>query len=481
MDSQKIITRFAPSPTGFMHVGGVRTALFSYLFSKKNNGTFILRIEDTDKAREVAGSMEHIIESLKWLGINHDQGPDIGGPNAPYLQSERLESYKKYAQKLVDTGYAYVDPYTEEEIEKLRQDAEDKKQPFLYREHRKDDNNIVWTGLNQTLRFKVKVIKRYEWNDVVFGKLSAGVEALDDFVLIKSDGYPTYNFAHVIDDIEMKITHVMRGQEFVSSTPKFLALYEALEFDAPIFVSLPHIIGDNGGKKLGKRDGSKNILDYRNDGYLAQAMFNFLAFLGWNPGTDQEIMSHDEIVQAFDITKLQKGGAQFNDIKLNWFNREHIKRLSLDEQTKLILEFLPERIKNYERCTDEYIKKLTPIIVDHISVFGEVTMLGEMGEWDYFFIKPIYDEKMLVSPKTKLGSNAQDRVFDYIKNILSILKNIPENEWDLDNIKMKVMDYADKNGKGDVLWAFRVFLTGKEKSPDPFTVVNILGKDFLGL
>ncbi|MCE9549312.1 glutamate--tRNA ligase, partial [Candidatus Nomurabacteria bacterium] len=213
--SQNVVTRFAPSPTGFMHVGGIRTALYAYLWAKKNKGTFILRIEDTDKKREVEGSMEHIIESLKWLGINWDEGPDIGGPNAPYLQSSRLETYKKYAQILIEKGFAYPDPYSKEQLDEFRKEAEENKKAFLYRDHRPEVFG-VWDG-TKALRFKIPEIKSYSWHDAVRGDLSAGPEALDDFILIKSDGYPTYNFAHIVDDLEMKASHVMRADEFLSS------------------------------------------------------------------------------------------------------------------------------------------------------------------------------------------------------------------------------------------------------------------------
>ena len=281
---KKVVTRFAPSPTGFMHVGGVRTALYAFLWAQKNKGTFILRIEDTDKEREVGGSINHIIESLNWLKINWNEGPNIGGPYSPYLQSERLDLYKKYAQILIDKGLAYPDPYTEEEVEIFRDKAELEKKPFLYREHRPASLSLggpekfgVWDG-TRPLRFKVSEIKSYKWNDLVYGDLSAGPEALDDFILIKSDGFPTYNFAHIVDDIEMNVTHVMRGQEFISSTPKFLSIYEALGIKPPLFVTLPPIMAPDGKKKLGKRDGAKDVLEYRNEGYLPEAIINFWLF-----------------------------------------------------------------------------------------------------------------------------------------------------------------------------------------------------------
>jgi glutamyl-tRNA synthetase len=255
MDTQKkkVVTRFAPSPTGYMHIGGVRTALYAWAYARKNNGTFILRIEDTDKAREVEGSIDHIIETLKWLGITWDEGPDVGGAHSPYLQSQRLDSYKKYAKILIDKGLAYADPYTQEELDAFRKKADEEKKPFLYRDHR-PENPPVWDG-TMPLRLRIVDVKSTEWYDEVRGKLTAGEEALDDFILIKSDGYPTYNFAHIIDDLEMGVTHIMRSDEFISSTPKFLALYDALGIEHPHFATLPPIMAPEGNKKLGKRDG----------------------------------------------------------------------------------------------------------------------------------------------------------------------------------------------------------------------------------
>ena len=284
--NKQIVTRFAPSPTGFLHIGGVRTAIYAWLWARKNNGKFVLRIEDTDKEREVSGSIEHIIKSLKWVGLDWDYGPDTKNESLSFIQSERLEIYQKYAKILVEKGLAYADPYTEEELEAFRQKAEEEKRPFLYRDHR-PENPPVWDG-TKPLRLKIKEIKNSEWDDVTRGKLKAGAEALDDFILIKSDGYPTYNFAHIIDDYEMGVTHIMRADEFIASTPKFLALYEALGIERPEFVTLPPILGKDGKKKLGKRDGAKDFLEYSKDGYLPEAMLNFLAFIGWNPGDERE-------------------------------------------------------------------------------------------------------------------------------------------------------------------------------------------------
>ena len=464
--NKKTVTRFAPSPTGFMHVGGVRTALFAWLFARKNNGTFILRIEDTDKEREVPGSIEHIIKSLKWLGINWDEGPDIGGPNAPYIQSQRLDTYKKYAQELYDKGLAYSDPYTKEELEVFRKKSESEKRAFLYRDYR-PENPPKWDG-TQPLRLKIKEAKRLVWNDLVRGELSAGPEALDDFILMKSDGYPTYNFAHIIDDLYMGVTHIFRADEFISSTPKFLALYESLGIDRPEFATLPPILGESGNKKLGKRDGAKDVLDYKEEGYLPEAIVNFLAFIGWNPGDEREIMSIEEIINAFDIRKIQSAGGKFNEDKLVWTNKEYIKRLPADRLKKEI----GDKLKIKYTYTDELLNKVINIIIERINTFGELQKYVTEGEFDYFFLAPEPKREMLIWKK--------DTDFEMPKNNLKIIsemiEKIPETDFTEEKLKEILMPKAEELGKGSVLWPLRVSLSGKEKSPDPFTLLFIHGK-----
>ena len=462
MSEQKVVTRFAPSPTGFMHVGGVRTALYAWLWARKNNGVFILRIEDTDKEREVAGSVEHIKESLKWLGLTWDQGPDINGPKAPYVQSERLEIYKKYASILIDKGCAYPDPYTSEEVEKFRKEAELNKKAFLYREHR-PENFGVWDG-QRPLRFKVPEIKSFKWNDLVQGNLSAGPEALDDFILIKSDGYPTYNFAHIVDDIEMGVTHVVRGQEFISSTPKFLSVYEALGIKPPFFVTTPPILGADGNKKLSKRDGAKDILDYRKEGYLPETMINYLAFLGFNPGGEREVYNPKELIKIFDLSKIQHSGAQWSDDKLNWLNKEHMKLLSPKEIEKNVLEYLPDNMHNL---------KLIPVIFERISKWGDVKDMIEKGELDFFFKTPIIDKVKLIYKNI-----APEKIAENLKLAIKALENINESDFLTENIKNALMSVANSlESRGEVLHPVRYALSGKEKSPDPFIIASILGKN----
>lgn len=460
--SQKIVTRFAPSPTGYMHVGGIRTALYAWAWARKNNGTFILRIEDTDKAREVKGSIPHIIESLKWLGITWDEGIDIGGPHAPYLQSERLDSYKKYANFLIEKGFAYPDPFSEEEIASFRKKAEDEKRAFLYRDYRPEVFGI-WDG-TQPLRFKVPVIKNFTWNDAVRGELSAGSEALDDFILIKSDGYPTYNFAHIIDDLEMEVTHVMRADEFIASTPKFLALYEALGITAPVFVTLPPILAPEGNKKLGKRDGAKDILEYRSEGYLPDAMINFLAFLGWNPGGEKEIMTREEIISHFEITRIHKAGAMFNEEKLLWMNKEHMRLQTKEEQLDIVKPY-------FEKYEETLLKRLLPTIIDRISLYSELHTLVST-EFKFFNEQPILDKESI--EKVVWKDREKSEACAHLDALAIILESADFSS--PVTLKEAIMPYAEEHGKGNVLWPLRMTLSGQEKSVDPFTICYVLGK-----
>jgi glutamyl-tRNA synthetase len=461
-------TRFAPSPTGFVHVGGIRTALFAWLFARKHGGQFILRIEDTDQEREVEGSVGHIIESLKWLGIAYDEGPDIGGPHDPYYQSARLELYKKYAEQLIAAGFAYPDPYTEEEVETFRSKAEGEKRPFLYREHRPEtfdewDLPTAKTGGTRPLRFRVPEVKRYTWNDLVRGELSAGEEALDDFILIKSDGFPTYNFAHIIDDIEMGITHVVRGEEFISSTPKFLSLYEALDTAPPSYATMPVILGPDGKKKLSKRDGAKDVLDYRAEGYLPQAMRNFLALIGWNPGTEQEIFTDDELIAAFDFDRVQKGGGAFDEQKLLHINREWMRRLSDEEYI---------REGTLEASDAARLRVAIPLLKERASTFSEARRMLE-GELACLFTEPKLDSALLIQKGTDVGTK------NHLEKLLSLIRALPGGS-DIEAIKTVLMAYADtiskeEGGRGAVLWPLRYALSGQERSPDPFTLIQVIG------
>jgi glutamyl-tRNA synthetase len=466
---EKIVTRFAPSPTGFIHIGNIRTALFAYLFARKHKGTFILRIEDTDKVREVEGSIEHIKNSLRWLGIDWDYGPDKPGPFGSCIQSERLESYQIYAKKLIEKGLAYPDPYTKEEVDAFRKDAELKKQPFLFRNHRPETFE-AWDG-TKPLRLKAPFIKRYQWEDAVRGPLEAGEEAIDDIVLIKADGYPTYNFAHIIDDLHMGVTHIMRGEEFISSTPKFLSIYDALEIPYPVLVTLPPIQNEEKTKKLGKRDGAKDILLYREEGYLAETMLNFLALIGWNPGTEQEIFSKDELVAAFEIEKIQKSGGAFNEEKLLWMNREYIQKMDDAAFFEYAKTALPASLRESSGFNDETLTRLLPVIKERIHTQKEITEAAQGGEYDFAFVRPDVPAELIKWKNDAAVSDAAPR----LKHALELLRDA---DWTSpETIKNALWGYAEEVGRGELLWPLRVSLTGKERSPDPFIVAHILGRE----
>lgn len=462
IQNKKIVTRFAPSPTGFVHIGGIRTALFAYLLARKHGGIFILRIEDTDRARVVDGSLEHIQESLKWLGLDWDYGPDKPGPFGSTIQSERRDTYLPWAKKLIEKGLAYPDPFTKEEVDEFRKKAEQEKRAFLYRDHRP---KVFGTWDEKTaLRYKVPEIKRYEWYDEARGKLSAGPEALDDIVIMKADGYPVYALAHIVDDYNMGVTHILRSDEWISSVPRFLSLYESLEIPPPLQATLPPILRDDRTKKLGKRDGAKDVLDYKKEGYLPIAILNYIALIGWNPGGEQEIFTLDELIKVFSIDRIQKAGGAFDEEKLKWFNREHMKRLSSDEIKKNILENLPQNMKN---------KKLIPIIFERISKWSDVKNMVEAGELDLFFKAPEYDKAKLIY-KNSTTENTRKCLEISIK----VLNELDEKDFNFENIKNALMLEADKMPtRGELLHPVRYALSGMDKSPDPFIIASILGKN----
>lgn len=381
-------TRFAPSPTGYIHVGNIRTALFAWLLARQKGGQFILRLEDTDQKREVEGSDIHILKTLRALDITYDEGPNVGGPFAPYRQSLRLESYKAWAQKLIDADRAYADPYSAEELQALRDQAKAENRAFLYRHHR-PENPPVWDG-TMPLRFKSDP-KAYTWHDEVMGELSTGPEVIDDIILIKSDGFPTYNFAHIIDDAEMEITHIIRGQEFIASQPNYLNLYEALGLTPPLFATMPHILAPTGGKKLGKRDGAKDVLDYLHDGIVKEALINFIASLGWNDGTEQEIFSVDELIEKFSLDRVQKSGARFDEQRLVWLNGQWIRRLNLDDLYERVQDFWPESAAT---ANEDAKKQVLALVQDRLKTLADLPILT-----NYFFEEPTIDWQLVEANK----------------------------------------------------------------------------------
>ena len=323
--------RFAPSPTGYLHVGGLRTALYNYLFAKRNNGTFVLRIEDTDRNRYVEGAVENLIKALNWAGLNYDEGPEVGGNFGPYLQSERLDIYKKYADELIEKGKAYYCFCTPERLKSLKEEQEKQKLPQAkYDKHclhlsKEEIANNLAAGIAKVVRLNVEQNHTIKFDDIIREHVEFESNNVDDQVLIKSDGYPTYHLANVVDDHLMKITHVIRGEEWLSSTPKHVLLYDAFGWERPIFAHLPLLLNPD-RSKLSKRQGDVAVEDYRDKGYLKDALINFVALLGWNAGDDKEFYYMDELIYSFSLERVNKAGAVFDLQKLNWLNAEHLQQ-----------------------------------------------------------------------------------------------------------------------------------------------------------
>ncbi|MGK2896079.1 MAG: glutamate--tRNA ligase [Candidatus Saccharimonadales bacterium] len=459
-----IRTRFAPSPTGFLHVGNVRSALFPYLVAKQAGGTFVLRIEDTDQAREVEGAIDYMHETLQWLGIEWDEGPDKPGEYRPYIQSQRRDIYLKWAQRLINSGRAYADIRTPDELNALREDAKSKKQPFLARDYR-PENPPTWE-LGMPLRF-LSEPKVYTWQDAVMGELSAGQDAVDDFVMLKSDGLPTYNFAHVVDDTEMAITHVIRGLEYISSQPKYLNLYEALELTPPILAHVPHIMNEQGNKKLSKRDGAKSILNYRDEGYLPEAMLNFLASMGWNDGTEQEIFTHEELIEKFSLERVQRSGARFDEKRLLWLNGQFIRELSLDDLYVRVSNYWPEGATNAD---ESYKKQVLALAQDRLKTLADLPQLTR-----YFFEEPTIN-------MTLITDNRQLKKLENSEIVL-LLKVAREaltaSDWTSEAIQGTLNQLLETTGqKPGILFSLvRIATTWVPFSPQLNDTLALLGKD----
>lgn len=425
-NKQRIITRFAPSPTGFLHMGTYRTALFNFLFSKQNNGELILRIEDTDRERSKKEYEDNILESLAWLGLSY---------TSMYRQSERVDKHKAYLETLIKNGSAYIS----KEIPKEG-------------------------GRAEVIRFK-NPNKKVSFTDLIRGEIEMDTTDLGDFVIAKSLDEPIFHLAVVADDFDMGVTHIIRGDDHISNTPRQILIQEALHAPRPIYAHLPLILAPD-RTKLSKRKGAKAVTEYREEGFLPEALVNFMALLGFNPGGEQEIFSLPELITLFDISKVQKGGAIFNEVKLRFMNKEHIKKLPLDVLVQNISEVFPA----FGKLDAEKQKKLAGVIIERSETFGEVGRAGESGEWNYLFETPTYD-KVKLTGKNSTSEETQKHLA-FIQKTLEGL-----TDFTAPTIKNALWDYATEKGRGNVLWPFRFCLSGKEKSPDPFTLADILGKE----
>lgn len=427
--TQKVVTRFAPSPTGNLHSGSYRTAIFSYLYARKHNGTFVLRIEDTDKERSRKEYEENILDSLKWLGIAHD---------VFVRQSENVERHKQVLQDMIAAGTAYISP-----------------------EAAKDGSGVI----KEIVRFK-NPNTDVTFHDEIKGDITMNTSDLGDFVLAKNINEPLFHFAVVVDDFDAGITHVIRGEDHVSNTPRQILIQQAIGAPTPVYAHLPLVLGVD-KQKLSKRKGALAMTEYRDLGYLPEALLNMVAMVGWNPGTEQELFTKEELVTAFDLKQVQKSPAVFNPVKLEWFNREYIKKMSKEQQLEMVRAFLPEKFS----ANGEMLEKILPVITERISHFGEVRLMADAGEFDYYFDAPQVD-------MVKVGwkGDAPELVKTHLAKIIEQIQAVDVSNWNPEMIKASVWEYAESVGRGSVLWPFRYSLSNKDKSPDPFTLAAILGK-----
>ena len=467
----QVRTRFAPSPTGFMHLGGVRTALYAYLFARKNGGSFILRIEDTDQERYVEGATEVIYDTLRACGLNWDEGPDIGGPCGPYIQSERKSTYLPYAEQLVRSGHAYYCFCSKEELEERKAKVEAEGGTWKYDKHclhlsAEEIEAKKAAGIPWTIRMNAPTEGETSYHDVVFGDMTfQNAESMDDMVLIKQDGMPTYNFANVIDDHLMGITHVMRGMEYLSSTPRYNYLYTALGWEIPTYIHLPTVMRD-ATHKLSKRSGDAYYSDYMEKGYLTEALINYLALVGWNPGTDQEFFTLPELVEAFDVTRINKSPGIFDVDKLTWFNAEYIRRMDKDAYLKMVTPWFDRVLAgkgiDYPR--------LAELMQERTEIFSQVPeMVAFLAEL------PDYDIELYTHKKMKTDAAVSKASLEMVRPVLEGIENWTEQE-----IHDRVIDAIAAAGlkNGAVLWPLRIAISGQASTPGgAFEIAWLLGKE----
>ncbi len=470
--SQTVRTRFAPSPTGYMHIGNLRTALYAFLVARNKHGQFLLRIEDTDQARFVEDSVKVIYESLKITGLNWDEGPDKGGPVGPYVQSERKEIYKKHAEELLAKKQAYRCFCTKEELEQMRHTSEDEHSSPIAtydgRCGRLSDQEVsakLASNLPFVIRQRIQRPGSTTFHDVVFGDITINNDQLDDQVLMKADGLPTYNFANVVDDHLMKITHVLRGSEYLSSTPKYVLLYQSFGWPSPISVHLPLIHGSD-GKKLSKREGSVALSDFLDKGFLPEAILNYIALLGWSPGDDSEFFTLATLIERFDIARINKSPAIFDEVKLKHLNSLHLKAMAPEKFQELAVKYFPAAIR------EKYdLKKVSALVQTRVERLVDIPdLLTFLTAMPFPYDKALYEHK-----KMKTTPDASKPVLVDIRAKLAALSS-----WDHDSLHKLMMDYAVEKAikNGQVMWPVRVALTGLPTSPGgAVEAAEILGRE----
>ena len=466
----EVRTRFAPSPTGYMHIGNLRTALYEYLIAKSNNGKFILRIEDTDQERYVEGAVDLIYRTLKLVGIQHDEGPDVGGEYGPYVQSQRKDIYMPYAKQLVEQGDAYYCFCTKERLARLREEQSAAGLTPRYDRHclnlsKEEVERKLAAGEPFVIRQKMPQTGTTTFEDAVFGTITVDNSELEDQVLIKSDGLPTYNFANVIDDHLMKITHVVRGSEYLSSTPKYNLLYNAFGWEIPTYVHLP-LITKTDGTKISKRAGDASFEDLLEMGYLAEAVVNYVALLGWSPGTNQEIFSLAELEKAFSIDGISKSPAAFDFVKLNWFNGEYIRRLSVEEFDQLAKPYY-EKVLAGKNINFMKLSKLLQVRTDVLNTIPDTI--------DFIAALPDYSKELYIHKKSK--TNLENSL-ESLKAALPVLESI--DDWNEQAINDELMNLIERMGikNSQMLWPIRIAISGKLVTPGgAIEIADILGKE----
>ncbi len=466
----EVRTRFAPSPTGYMHLGNLRTALYTYLFARRNGGKFILRIEDTDQEREVPGAVELIYKSLATAGLTHDEGPDVGGPCGPYVQSERRDLYLPWAKKLVESGHAYYCFCTKERLDEARAEAERRGETFKYDKHclhmpKEEVQRRLDAGEPYVIRQNVPTEGKAGFDDVIYGHVEVDCDTLDDSVLIKADGLPTYNFANVIDDHLMGITHVMRGNEYLSSAPKYNLLYEAFGWEPPKYVHLTPVMA-NAQRKLSKRKGDPSFEDLLNEGYLTEAIINYLALLGWSPRGEREFYTLKELEQVFDLEGLSKSPSIFDTVKLNWFNAEYIRKLTPEEYLERATPWLNRAL---DPAKFDY-KRLGELLQSRTEVFSQLPeMVAFLAEL------PAFDTELYVNKKQKSTLESSVRALELVRPVLESVDDWTEAELH-DRVMAVIPDSGMKNAQ--VLWPLRIAISGKMSTPGgAFEIAYLLGKD----
>ena len=467
-----IRTRFAPSPTGNPHIGSIWTALFNWLYARHCGGKFILRIEDTDRARLVPEAETKIIEALRWFNIDYDEGPDVSGPYGPYRQSERLPLYGDAASKLIDVGAAYYCFCSPERLEEIRNKQKLASKPMRYDGYcRSLDAQESKNRKNKreafVVRLKIPSNKKILVDDLIRGNVVFDSEIIDDQILLKSNGWPTYHLASVVDDHLMRINPIIRAEEWLPSTPKQLLIYQALGWDPPHFAHLPLILGPD-RSKLSKRHGSTDVLQYREEGYLPEAIINYLVLLGWSPKTDQEFFTRDEIIKRFTVEAINKSGAIFDQQKLDWFNANYIRRLPLEKMSQLFKPYIEKA--GGKNLSEDKLGQVSLMAAQRIKKLSEINIYAA-----FLFKAPVYDANLLIWKKGSKNETAikLSEIADFLK---SLDNEIIKQE---DALGQAIKEYISKNnlGVGETLWPMRVALTGLKESPGPFTVIAILGKE----